>query len=215
MIEPTAKKDSFQIFASHVEKAGLRGFENIVSAHVNTWRNTIHGLCDFHHGNIEAMESTSVAYLQQGFLDRLGDLRSGTDAHRDRFQTVLKGPPSQTTKCCDINVHSPKQLKTDALFHLVNHLPEQDKQQGFKILSHAGYAVSQMMHDAALLEEDLLKTITPERETIKITRGKDIIPPLTQNVKYHKEVATDWSGLQRRAANFSPQSAPQQQHRAP
>jgi len=216
MTDQTVKKDSFQIFAAHIAKAGLRGFEDIVSAHVNTWRNTIHGLCDFHHSNIEAMDGTAVAYLQQDFLERLDDLRTRTDAHRGRFQTVLHNPPSQTTKCCDINVHSPKQLKTDALFNLIDHLPEQNKQQGFKILSHAGYTVYQMMHDAVFLEEDLLKTITPERDAINITRGKDVIPPLTQNVKYHKEVAAGWSALQNRATARLQHRSPQQpQHRSP
>jgi hypothetical protein len=199
MTGETVQKSSFQIFAAHVEKAGLRGFEDIVSAHINTWGNTVQGLCNFHHSTIDAMEGSSLAYLQQDFLDRLNDLRTSTEEHRSRFQTVLNNPPSQTTKCCDINVHSPKQLKTDALFALVNHLPAQDKQQGLKILSHAGYAVYQMMHDAAFLEEYLLKTITPERDALTLARGKDVIPPLTQNVKYHKDVAADWFALQKRA----------------
>lgn len=210
MTGEAAQKDSFRIFADHIKKAGLRGFEDVVSAHINTWRNTVHGLCNFHHGNIDAMGGTSLAASQQDFFDRLQDLRARTDEHRARFQTVLEAPPSQTTKCCDINVHSPKQLKTDALFDLVDHLPAQDKKQGLKILSHAGYAVYQMMHEAAFFEEDLLKTLTPLRDTVTAARGRDVIPPLTQNVKYHKQVAADWSALQNRATP-RPQQAPPQQ----
>jgi len=215
MTGKTVQKDSFQIFSAHTEKTGLAGFEEIVNAHINTWRNTVDGLCNFHHGTVEAMNSTSAAYLQQDFLDRLHDLRARTEEHRSRFQTVLSIPTSHTTKCCDINVHSPKQLKTDALFDLVDHLPAQDKKQGLKILSHAGYAVYQMMHDAADFEEDFLKTITPERDAINIARGKDVIPPLTQNVKYHKEVAADWSTLQNRATAHLQNRSPQQQHHQP
>ncbi|TNE29996.1 MAG: hypothetical protein EP349_05870 [Alphaproteobacteria bacterium] len=215
MTDNTIQAGSFRIFATHVESSGLRGFEDIVSAHINTWGNTVQGLCNFHHGTIDTMTDTSLAYLQQDFFDRLDDLRTHTEEHRSRFQNVLDNPPSNTTKCCDINIHSPKQLKTDALFELVDHLPEQDKERGLKILNHAGYAVYQMMHEAALLEEDLLKTITPERDALNIARGKDVIPPLTQNVKYHKEVAADWSALQNRAANNLQHGSPQQQHRQP
>ena len=58
--------------------------------------------------------------------------------------------------------------------------------------------------------------ITPERDAINITRGKDVIPPLTQNVKYHKEVAAGWSALQNRATARLQHRSPQQpQHRSP
>lgn len=212
MAEAAPQKDNFHIFSAHIDKFGLRGFEDVVNAHINTWGNTANGLYQFHQTNIDSLTQTSLSYLHDDFTTQLEDLRQRTAEHRATFQNILSGEKSNSTKCCDINVHGPKQLKVDGLFSLLAHLPDDAQDQGLKILSHAGYAVYQIMHDTAFFEEDLLKTILPERETIQTIREKDIIPPLTQNVKYHKQVAADWASLQQRATATLQQKPPAPAH---
>jgi len=209
------KGTSFDIFSEHIEKAGFSGFEELVSAHVNTWANTAQALYNFHADNIKALDYTNMAYSRPDFEKELSDLRISSANSRDHFISQLDKSPDYSTKCCDINVHSPKQLNTHQLFEIAQQLPEKDQRQAFQILRHAGHTVHQVMESTVAFEDNLLKTLSPDRDHIKEEFGRDVVWPLNRNVEYHTEVAGNWKTLQNKAeAKLRPSNAQNAPHRS-
>lgn len=171
------------------ENQRLERFQEIVDAHVNTWKETISNFVKAHQQKTEQIidAAPELMYLKQDLESTVSDIRKAGNA-------IPYGSITQDYNAAGINFWSIKKQEVSQLFNLVESVPEPDKEEALLYLEKAGQDVGTAMLKVSDIEDELLKLARPLAPHDQDFQTK-VIGILNRNAPYHRSVGEDWTKL--------------------